>query len=1138
MQLIASGNAVSRPLLLKLLRVMKLTASLIIIASLHVCANGYGQNVTIVGKDMTLDKIFKAIHRETGYQFIYDQALVRKVQPMNLDAVDVPLEEVLTRCFRQGNLSFTIRNNAIVVFKKPEIITSPQPDSNATAPLFDIHGTVTDTTGAPLQGANVLIQGTKTGTHTDAHGKFILHNISDDMTLVISYTGYEVRLVRVKGNHDLYIALHTSIQPLDQQIVQAYGTTTRRFTTGSISKVTAEEIASQPVVNPLAALEGRVAGLLVTTNTGNPGASFNIQIRGQNTINAAPGGNVVLDNPLFIIDGVPFAPQNSSSTRLQTIDDIKSVNTTSTTTGLSPFNSINPSDIESIEVLKDADATAIYGSRGANGVILITTKRGKATRTTVNGTVYTGISHITRTLPLMNTQQYLKMRRDAFAADSVTPTATTGSNYAPDLLVLDTTQYTNFVKDLYGRNAVANSASLSVSGGSATNSFLIGAGYDRQTYVFPGSYADNRASVNVSVHHNSNDRKLSIDLMTQYSYDHNMVPGAPSILSSFTLVPDLPSLRNPDGSLRWFYNGTSLSTILNSFNNPLAYLNQSNNVQVYSQNSNLLLAYQLLPGLSAKVSLGYSNFTSNEYVKYPSSAQDPSYATYASATASNSNNYTWIIEPQLNYVHSFGRHSLNALVGNTEQKSASSFLSTTGTKYANDLLLGSIAAAGAVTSTQQYNPYKYSGSFGRLNYIFNNEYLLNVTGRIDGSSRFIPGKQWGKFGAIGAGWIFTEEAWFKNKVPFLSFGKLRGSYGSAGNDNVGNYQYVSNWSTQSAGYVYGGSIGYLPNNLDNPNYSWSLTKKLDGALETGWFSNRLLASVEWYRNRSGNQLIQYTLPSQTGFQYVTRNFQAVIQNTGWEVAISSTNIKKKDLSWTTSFNISFSNNKLIKFPGLAASSYGNIYAIGRSVSAVLGYKYAGINDTTGVYQFYTTKGQKTYTPSAFNKDNMFVLGNPNPKFYGGMRNTFSYKGITLDVFLEFRKQSGFNYVSQVNNPFGYMTNLPTDALNNVTEKGKGAPYERLTSKSFGTAASGVWQYYRLSNASYGDASYIRVKTVGLSYSLSNDVLKKVKMNSCKVFVNAQNLLTITKYKGNDPETQYYYGTPPMRTIAGGINFNF
>jgi TonB-linked SusC/RagA family outer membrane protein len=1138
MQLIAPGKAVSRLLLLKLLRVMKLTALIIIMATLHVSATTYAQKVTIVGKDLTLDKIFKTIHKETGYQFIYDQSLVRKARPVTLNAIDVPLEELLAQCLKQGDFTFTIRNNAIVVFRQPEIITAPPVDEMQASAVFDVHGTVVDSSGAPLAGANIIIQGTKTGTHTDSRGKFLLHNITEETTLLVSFTGYEPRTIHVKGNHDIYVSLRLSAQPLDEQIVQAYGTTTRRFNTGSISKVTAEDIASQPVVNPLAALEGRVPGLLVTTNTGNPGASFNIQIRGQNTINAQPGGNLALDNPLFVIDGVPFAPQNGSSTKLQTVDDIRNVNPTSNTTGLSPFNSINPSDIESIEVLKDADATAIYGSRGANGVILITTKRGRATKTTVNGTFYTGINHITRSMPLMNTQQYLQMRRDAFASDSIQPHATPGTGYAPDLLVLDTTRHTNFVNSLFGRNAITNSGSLSVSGGSNTNSFLIGAGYDRQTYVFPGSYADNRLSVNVALHHNSIDRKFAIDLTTQYSYDHNMVPGAPSILSSFTLVPDLPSLRNPDGTLRWFYNGTSLSTLLNSFSNPLAYLNQSDNVQVYSQNSNLLLSYQILPGLSAKVSLGYSNFTSDEYSKYPTTAQNPSSAPIASATASNSNTYTWIIEPQLNYTHAFGKGRLSLLVGNTDQKTASSSLMTTGTNFANDLLLNSISGAGSVTSQQTYTPYKYSGSFGRINYIYNNEYLLNITGRVDGSSRFIPDKQWGKFGAIGAGWIFTEEELLKKNMPFLSFGKLRGSYGTTGNDNVGNYQYVSNWTTQSSGYVYGGSIGYIPNNLDNPNYSWSITKKLEGALETGWFSNRLLASVSWYRDRSGNQLIQYTLPSQTGFSYVTRNFQAVIQNTGWEFSLSSTNIKKKDFSWTTSFNMSIPRNKLIAFPGLAASSYGNYYAIGRSVSTVLGYKYAGINDTTGVYQFYTTKGVKTYTPSAFNQDNKFVLGNPDPKFYGGMRNTFSYKGFVLDIFLEFRKQSGFNYMSQVSNPFGYMTNLPTDALNNWTQKGAKAPYERLTTASYGTLASSVWQYYRTSSAVYSDASYIRFKTVGLSYNLNNALLKKAKMNSFKVFVNAQNLFVITKYKGNDPEAQAYYGTPPMRTIAGGLNFNF
>ena len=1139
MQIIASGNAMSRYLPTKLLMIMKLTAFLIIVATLQVSAGSYAQKVTIAGKDLTLDKIFKIIRKQTGFQFIYDQALLEKAHPVTLSVKDAPIKDVLALCLKEPGLNFSVRNGAIIIYKEPEIITPPPPATDASVAAGDIHGTVVDSTGAPLARANVIIQGTKTGTHTDNRGRFSLHNVEEDAILIISFTGFESKVVHVKNNRELYISLRTSAQALDEQIVQAYGTTTRRFNVGSISRVTADDIASQPVVNPIAALEGRVPGLLVTTNTGNPGASFNIQIRGQNTINASPGGNLVLDNPLFIIDGVPFAPQNGSASKLQTIDDISRVSTTNTATGLSPFNSLNPSDIESIEVLKDADATAIYGARGANGVILITTKRGKAAKVSINGNAYSGINHITRYMPLMNTQQYLKMRHEAFDNDGITPnTDPYTPGYAPDLLTLDTTRYTNLVNNLFGRNALIASGNLAVSGGSNNNTFYIGAGYDRQTYIYPGSYADNRISANAGIHHGSGDRKFSIDLSTQYSYDHNNVPGSPSILSAFTLPPDMPGLKNPDGSLRWYYNGTSLATILNDFTNPLAYLKQSNNVQVYNQTSNLQLSYMLLPGLSARISMGYSNFTSNEYSMYPASAQSPYDPPFRVATASNSNSYTWIIEPQLNYVHTFGKGRLNILLGNTEQKSGATNLQATGTGYTNDQLLTAIYNTTSVTAMQTNSPYKYSGSFGRINYIYDNRYILNATGRIDGSSRFIPGRQWGKFGAIGAGWIFTEAKAVKETLPALSYGKVRGSYGTAGNDNVGDYKYVSNWQTQSAGYVYGGSIGYIPQNLANPNYTWSVTKKLDLGIETGWFGNRLLFSATWFRNRSANQLIQYSLPAQTGFQNVTKNFQAVLQNVGWEFSVTGNIIKKKDLTWTTSANLSIPRNKLIAFPGLAASSYGYYYAIGRSIATVLGYKYAGINDTTGVYQFYTTKGEKTYSPSAFNKDNMFVLGNPDPKFYGGLRNTITYKGFGLDIFLEFRKQTGFNYINSVNNPFGYMTNLPVDALNTWKGPGSHAPYQALTSQSYSTLAGSVWQYYRTSNASYSDASYIRLKTLGLSYSLTGEWLKKLKMNSFKVFINAQNLLTITKYKGNDPETQTYYGTPPMRTLAGGLNFNF
>ncbi len=731
------------------------------------------------------------------------------------------------------------------------------------------------------------------------------------------------------------------------------------------------------------------------------------------------------------------------------------------------------------------------------------------------------------------------MRREAFSNDGITPNTTAGSpGYAPDLLIFDTTRYSNFMDELFGGNATTNSANISIQGGSSTNTFYIGAGYDRETYVNPGSFADNRISGSASLHHNSINRKFAIDLATQYSYDHNNVPGSPAVLSAFTLVPDLPNLRNPDGSLLWYYNGTSLSTLLSSFTNPLAYLNQNNNAQMFNLNTNLVMSYQIISGLTAKVSMGYNSFISNEASRYPSTAQNPAYTVTSTASASNSNGYAWIIEPQLNYVRRFGKSQFNILVGNTEQKTGSSNLQVNGSGFPNDLLLGSIGSAKTITSSQTYTPYKYSGSFGRINCIYDNQYIVDITGRIDGSSRFISGKQWGKFGAVGAGWIFTENKFIKRNLSFMSYGKIRGSYGTSGNDNVGNYQYVSNWQSFGASYIYNGSVGYRPTNLENPNFSWSLTKKLELGLETGFSANRLLVSASWYRDRSGAQLIQYSLPSQTGFSYVTKNFQAVIQNSGWEFAITSNNIKGKFFTWTTTANLSIPHNKLLSFPGLAASSYGNYYTIGKPISIVLGYKYAGINDTTGVYQFYTKSGEKTYTPNAANGDSKFVLGNPDPKFYGGMGNTFTYKGFALNVFIEFRKQTGFNYVSQVNNPFGYMTNLPEDALNTWKKPGDHAAYQKLTSQSYNTDAGKVWSYYRLSTATYSDASFIRIKTVGLSYTVKKEWLQKMNMDNLRIFVNAQNLFTITNYKGNDPENQNYYGTPPMRTIAGGLQFNF
>ncbi|HXO74715.1 MAG TPA: SusC/RagA family TonB-linked outer membrane protein, partial [Puia sp.] len=792
----------------------------------------------------------------------------------------------------------------------------------------------------------------------------------------------------------------------------------------------------QPVFNAMEALEGRVPGLLVTSTSGVPGSALQIQVRGQNTLGKTPGQRIP-DNPFIIIDGVPFGPQNNSFTTLSTVNDLYSTPGTAGT-GLSPLSTINPADIESIEVLKDADATAIYGARGANGVILITTRKTATGKPTLSTNVYTGFNSLSRTLPMLKTPQYLAMRRQAFLNDGLTP----DSVLAPDLFYFDSTRQNNFLHQFFGGSASSLSVNTFLSGGNTMNTFSLGVGYDRTGNLFPGNFANNRESVNARLHHNSANHRLNIDFSSNFSFSKDNVPGSPSVNSAFTLPPNFPALMNPDGSLLWILKGVNLSDI--KFSNPLAYLRQTETVDAYNLVGNLQLSYELLPGLVLRSNFGYNSFNTTERNINPLAAQDPtSPYDQSSSSLALSNNYTWTIEPQLGYNRKIGLGRMNLLAGATFQNTTSNVYSIFGTNYTNDVLLNSINSAGTITATESSDPYKYNGAFGRANYIYDNKYIIDLTGRMDGSSRFLPGKQWGHFGAIGAGWIFSEEAFWKRAVPFISYGKIRGSYGTTGNDNVGNYQYQSNWSSLGSNYNYNGSIGYSPLNLANPNYSWSTTKKTELGMELGILGERLLISADWFMNRSGNQLVQYTLPNQAGFGSVTKNFEATVQNTGVEFALSSTNIKTKTFTWKSAFNLSIDRNKLAAFPNLESSPYYLLYTVGKPLSTSRGYKFAGINDTTGVYQFYTAKGAKTYTPSAYNGDNQFLLPNSDPSFYGGLRNTFSYKGFQLDIFLEFRKQKEVTYVSSLTSPPGFQSNVPVDALDAWQKPGDHAKYQKL-----------------------------------------------------------------------------------------------
>jgi len=1000
-----------------------------------------------------------------------------------------------------------------------------------------ITGTVKDTKNEPLEGVTVRVIGSDKLTFTNDKGEFKMTVSNPNAVIRFTATFAETLDVPLAGQKNLTVILKTRLNSLDEVQVIAYGTSTQRTTVGSISKVSAKDIEEQAVTNPLAALEGRVPGLLITATSGMPGSAFNVQIRGQNTLNPDRTANqfAPVDNPLFIIDGVPFAAQN---TNLNQFASIVSPGAGAVYNnhygGVSPFNSLNPADIESIEVLRDADATAIYGSRGGNGVILITTKKAKAGKTQFDLNVLDGVSVTGSTMPMMNLSQYLQMRKQAFANDGLTPNNVLyDPAFAPDLTVFDTTRYTNWKKVFYGNTARNLRVNAALSGGSANTQFHLGAGFNKDTYILPGDFADNRISFSANIHHTSENKRLTVDFSSSYSYDRNNSAADPRALSAITLEPDYPSPVDSKGNLNWTYNGIPLDGSYAAYN-PFAYLKESYFTENSMLNSNLLVSYKIIDGLTFRTSLGYSSLLSQEYSGNPLAAQNPGYGPVATAQFGNNNYSTWIVEPQLEYRNSFKKAVYDLLVGTTFQKETNAQTQVEGTGYINDDLINAISGSATQTASDSYFDYRYTALFGRFNLRWDSKYIIDVTGRRDGSSRFGPGKQFGNFGSAGGAWLFGEERAVKDHLSFLSYGKLRATYGITGNDKIANYQYLSLWAPTA--YNYSGTAGYLPQNLYNPNFGWATTKKLELGAELGFLKDRILFSAAWFRNRSGDQLITYQLPTQTGFGNVLENWNAIVQNTGIELTLQVSPFKSDRFTWNSSFNMTIPQNKLVSFPGLAQSPYSTTYVIGQSLTVQEKFRSAGVDPQTGLFQFYNAQGQITGSPveGSTGKFNDFRnIGNLDPKFYGGWSNNFTWKRLHLDVFLEFRKQMGVNYLGQVYTFLpGTEVNQPAALLNAWTRPGQGTNIQRFSSQ-YGQAATEA-RYFEESTGAYGDASYIRFKTISLSYNLPAAWIRRLNITGLKLYASAQNLFTITDYKGNDPETQNFYGVPVLKTVTCGL----
>ncbi|WP_421938988.1 SusC/RagA family TonB-linked outer membrane protein [Pedobacter sp.] len=1061
-------------------------------------------------KNEPITTAIKKIEQNSQFRFLYRNNELKDLKTVAIPFGQRSVKETLELILKGTGLTYTQIDNKILISKLPVASTTEdQKDVRIT-------GIVTDDTGVPLPGVSIRLKGNNSlSTATDVNGHFNFSiPESKNAVVIFSYIGYTTREVLIGSTLSLRVTLSPEVGSLNEIQIVGYGTTTRKLNTGSVASITAKDIAKQPVGNPLAALSGRMSGVLIAQNNGVPGGAVQVQIRGQSSLSA---GNI----PLYVIDGVPFTNFNGGS---PATDNLNSFGISGASGGISPFNMINPSDIERIDVLKDADATSIYGSRGANGVVLITTKKGTAGKVKVGLNLNSGFSEVSRFIPVLDLQQYLALRTEGFKNDGVTP----NTNNAPDLTVWDQNSSTDFQKLLIGNRGHVNEIQGSLSGGNDQTRFFFNSAYRRESTVFLGDNSDKRFSGRLNLDHNSLNKKFGASFSISYSNDNTNVPSS-DVTSAYNLPPNLP-LYDAAGKLFW----------ATGFTNPLATLLRRYSGVTTNLVTNANLKYEILPGLVAKSSFGYTNTRLDQVGTTPASSQNPVNNPTSSADFTYNNAQNWIIEPTLDYSRSLAGGKLTALIGTSFQQNSSNNLSINGSNYSNEALLGTLGAAG--TTTIRYNnivKFKYNAIFAKVNYDWNEKYLLNATFRRDGSSRFGPKNRYGNFGALGAGWVFSNEDFVKENLPFLSFGKLRGSIGTTGNDQISNYIYLPLYSSAS---TYLGNAAMNVVTLPNEFIQWETTKKLEFAIDLGFLKDRISFTANYYRNRSSDQITSNALASQSGYNSYTLNLPATVQNKGLELELNTTNIQSNNFSWRTSVNVSFTSNKITDFPDLEKSFYSSSYLVGQPINLVRLYHYLGVNPTNGTAMFEDRDGN-----GVINTNDRYVADIGTP-YFGGFNNSFSYKGFELDIFFQFNHRFGVTQI--LNTRPGALVNQNEYWLDRWTPGNTNSGIPGATANA-GSPIYASYNNYTSSDAVYGDASYIKLRSVNLAYNLPSQWIKYAKMSRASVFVQGQNLYTWAKNKYTlDTETTVQGGPPglgtgtigqvlpPLRTIVFGINCSF
>ena len=1086
-----------------------------------------------------LDKALKSIEKSTDFRFSYNDDRLDKSTRVKVLGSNVSVAELLTQIAAQAQVSFRRINKNIVVFKGGAK-TSPVTEELSEAPTKIIKGLVTDENGGPLPGATVAVKGTTIGTVTDSNGNYTLSAPDDAETLIVSFIGYVTEEIPLNGRSEVDVTMFPDITALQEIIVVGYGTQKKTDITGSIAVVDAEEMNKQIDQNVQSLLQGRVAGLVINPSSGAPGAGVNVNIRGSSSANAGAG-------PLYVIDGV----QVGGGSRNSAIGADQPISPSS-----SPLSLLNPQDIESIQVLKDASATAIYGARGANGVIIITTKKGSYNqRNQVTVSSYVGVQNLHAKMDLMNGTQHAEYLNDFLTATGNAPAFTESEIAAMG----DGTDWQDEITR-GGTDALIQNHQISLSGGNdRTSYYLSGSYFDQEGIVLNSGIT--RFTFRSNVDFNISNKLKLTTAMTFSSTDNqtgvdnsgsNNVRSA--IQKGYATSPTIDIIDGDGEFIRDWVNSDKPE-------NPVEAL-QDLDSRYITENflGNFGLEWNIMEGLNLKASVGLDLSNSNGEFYYPSVSTYLGGLTAGRGDITENRFNSVINEYTLSYSRIFGDHSINVLVGSSIQKSKNTTARTTALGFPNDIFrLNAIQqASGGTTSFSAFSERSLAGFLGRVNYDFKGRYLLTASVRRDGASVFGPNRKWGTFGSFSAGWRLSNESFMEN-VGFVDDLKLRIGYGETGNQEIGPYQSFA--AVGGGGqYIIGGVVytGTRPIRLANDDLGWELTRMTNIGLDFGLFENKLYGSVDYFDKTTEDQLLAVELDATNGVERRKLFNTGSITNEGLEFLIGGNPIKSQNFTWNTELNVTIINNE-VKSNGAGSSRFygnfspavtgatANIDSVGLPFGSFFGYQVDGVwnsqseIDQAGAAGFDTTG----ITPGdirisdengdlSITADDRVILGDPYADFLFGFNNVFSYKGFSLTIFI--RGAQGFEVINgasaEIFNPADGTTNKHRDLINRWTPGN--------TESNIPLAgARGVVSDAPLSTY-VEDGSFVKIQNIQLAYEFRN--LPKWLYNA-KVYLSGQNLATFTSYSGVDPSLISGDGVdrgayPTATTYILGVNLGF